>query len=92
MRPEEHPVTAFPDIKKVPRSPDHDFIFIACDGIWETKSSQDVANYIYAEKEKGVENSQIVCNLLDSILSPNIEQTEGKGCDNMTALIVDLKN
>lgn len=91
LKPEEHPVTAFPDVLRVDRSPDQDFLIIACDGIWETKSSQDVVDYVYEQKRAGVENGLIVSNLLDSILSPNIEETEGKGCDNMTCMIVDLK-
>lgn len=91
LRPEEHPVTAFPEIKKVARSSDHDFIILACDGIWEAKTSQDVVDYVYEQKKQGVENGLIISNLLDSILSPDLEQTEGKGADNMTCVIVDLK-
>jgi len=54
LKPEEHPVTAFPDVMRVDRAPDQDFIVIACDGIWETKTSQEVVDYIYAEKKKGL--------------------------------------
>jgi len=39
---------------RVERAADQDFIIIACDGIWETKTSQDVVDYIYAEKKKGL--------------------------------------
>ena len=31
----KHQVTSFPDIKKVPFKADHDFIIVACDGIWD---------------------------------------------------------
>ena len=54
LKPEEHPVTAFPDVMRVERAPDQDFIVIACDGIWETKTSQEVVDYVYAEKKKGL--------------------------------------
>lgn len=47
LTPQEHPVTAFPEIKKVARSPEHDFVILACDGIWEAKSSQDVVDFVY---------------------------------------------
>jgi len=39
LKPEEHPVTAYPEVMKVERSADQDFIILACDGIWETKTS-----------------------------------------------------
>ena len=39
LKPEEHPVTAYPEVEKVERADDQDFIVIACDGIWETKTS-----------------------------------------------------
>lgn len=31
----KHQVTSFPDVKKVPIKAEHDFIIIACDGIWD---------------------------------------------------------
>ena len=30
-----HQVTSYPDIKKVAIKPEHDFIIVACDGIWD---------------------------------------------------------
>lgn len=51
LTPQEHPVTAFPDIKKVARSPEHDFVILACDGIWEAKSSQDVVDFVCEQKK-----------------------------------------
>lgn len=31
----KHQVTSFPDVKKVAIKPEHDFIIVACDGIWD---------------------------------------------------------
>lgn len=31
----KHQVSSYPDIKKVPIKSDHDFIIVACDGIWD---------------------------------------------------------
>lgn len=31
----KHQVTSFPDVKKVALKPEHDFIIVACDGIWD---------------------------------------------------------
>ena len=47
LKPEEHPVTAFPDVLKFERNSEQDFIVIACDGIWEARSSQEVVDFVY---------------------------------------------
>lgn len=47
LKPEEHPVTAYPDVMRIDRNNEQDFIIIACDGIWETKTSQEVIDYVY---------------------------------------------
>jgi serine/threonine protein phosphatase PrpC len=39
LKPHEHPVTAFPEVKTAVLSPSVDFVVMGCDGIWETKSS-----------------------------------------------------
>lgn len=39
LKPEEHPVTSFPEITKTPLTEDVDFVVMGCDGIWETKTS-----------------------------------------------------
>lgn len=36
----KHQVSSFPDVKKVPIKPEHDFIIIACDGIWDCFSNE----------------------------------------------------
>jgi serine/threonine protein phosphatase PrpC len=40
LKPHDHPITAFPDVKIMPINPNVDFAVIGCDGIWETKTSQ----------------------------------------------------
>jgi serine/threonine protein phosphatase PrpC len=35
---------------------------------------------------------KIAESLLDSLLSPNIQRTLGKGCDNMTVIIVEFSS
>ena len=36
----KHQVSSFPDIKKVPLKPEHDFIIVACDGIWDCYTNE----------------------------------------------------
>lgn len=46
--------------------------------------------YIYEYRKKKVPLRKIAETLLDSLLSPNIQRTMGKGCDNMTLIIVEF--
>lgn len=38
-------ITANPDIKKI-KNENFDFIIMGCDGIWETKSNEDMVKWI----------------------------------------------
>ena len=39
LKPHEHSVTAFPEIKKYELKPEVEFAIIGCDGIWEIKTN-----------------------------------------------------
>ena len=47
LKPEEHPVTANPEIKVEELTGEEDFIIMGCDGIWETKTNEEMVEYIY---------------------------------------------
>lgn len=67
-----------------------DFIVMGCDGIWEMKNSQQIVTYIYDQRKKKVSMKKICEGLLDALLSPNIQRTMGKGCDNMSLCIIEF--
>lgn len=92
LLPQEQPITAFPDVRKRDIK-GADFMVLACDGIWEGKSSQEVVDYIYAKMKKspGGKLSPIVEDLFNDLVSPNFVTTAGVGCDNMTCMIVQFK-
>lgn len=71
LQPEEHPVTANPDIEEFDLHGDEDFIIMGCDGIWETKSNQEMVDYIYDKLNQGKESKQIIEELLNDIISPD---------------------
>ena len=64
---------------------------MGCDGIWETKTSQQIVDYIYVQMQRKVKLSKIAEGLLDTLLSPNVNRTEGKGCDNMSVILIDFR-
>lgn len=47
LKPEEWPVTAEPEVKIVDLEAEDDFIIMGCDGIWETKTNEEMVEYIY---------------------------------------------
>uniref|UniRef100_A0A7N0SV74 protein-serine/threonine phosphatase n=1 Tax=Kalanchoe fedtschenkoi TaxID=63787 RepID=A0A7N0SV74_KALFE len=82
-------VTANPDINVVELCEDDDFIVLACDGIWDCMSSQQLVDFIH-EQLKSESKLSTICNrVLDRCLAPTT--VSGEGCDNMTMILVQLK-
>jgi len=90
--PEAQIITALPDIKEYALKQEDQFIVVACDGVWDVMSNQEVVDFVLRELKNGEKKvSAIVERLLDKCISPNLFQTNGLGGDNMTCIIVLLK-
>ena len=48
----EQAITSMPDIKTHPISNKTDFALIGCDGIWETKTNQQIVDYVYIQMQR----------------------------------------
>ncbi|CAF2635824.1 unnamed protein product [Rotaria sp. Silwood2] len=83
---EEQAITALPDIRTLTLDDEDEFMIIACDGIWNFMSSQDVIDFVRLRLDKKTLN-QICEELFMHCLAPNT-CGDGTGCDNMTAIIV----
>lgn len=96
LPPEDQMISALPDIKVLTLNEEHDFMVIACDGIWNVLSSQEVVDFV-SERMKPDQNgktrslSSIVEELLDHCLAPDTSG-DGTGCDNMTCMIVTFRS
>jgi len=88
----EQMITALPDVTVLDITPDdNNFIVLACDGIWNSLSSQEVVDFILERINKpDVKLSSICEELFEQCLAPNT-LSDGTGCDNMTCIIVKLK-
>ncbi|XP_022169006.1 probable protein phosphatase 2C 6 [Myzus persicae] len=88
----EQMITALPDVTVLDMTPDNnDFLVLACDGIWNSLNSQEVVDFILERINKpDVKLSSICEDLFDHCLAPNT-LSDGTGCDNMTCIIVKLK-
>ena len=87
LAPERQAVTAFPDVRTMILTPDDHFLVMCCDGIWDILSSQECVEFIYARKDTKPLKT-IAEEICTRCLSPNTTDNEGKGCDNMTVVIV----
>ncbi|MED6289239.1 Protein phosphatase 1G [Characodon lateralis] len=95
LPPEEQMISAMPDVKVLTLNEDHDFMVIACDGIWNVLSSQEVVDFIAERIKPDLDGkiralSSIVEELLDHCLAPDTSG-DGTGCDNMTCMIVTFR-
>jgi protein phosphatase 2C family protein 2/3 len=86
-RPEEQIVTAFPDVAVHEITSDHEFIVLACDGIWDVLSSQEVVDFVRVRIAQHMEPDVICEELMTRCLAPDC-QMGGLGCDNMTVVLV----
>ena len=92
--PKDQKVTVYPDVRMVPLVPQNDdFFVIACDGIWEIMSSQEVVTFVSEKLKEGkMSLGEIAESLCDACLSSDPDQTDCYGCDNMSVVIVKLDN
>lgn len=70
-------------------TPDWEFIVLACDGIWDVMTNDEVVLYIRKQISAGMEPEEICEELMMHCLAPDCEMA-GLGCDNMTVVLVCL--
>lgn len=98
MGPKEQAVTAHPDVRIEPIDSQVQFVILACDGIWDVKTSQETVDTLMARCYRSNFNQRISMNdmetgmgaLLDECCARDIASSQGLGCDNMTAIIVEI--
>lgn len=84
---EQQAVTAFPDVTRKELTPEDHFLVLCCDGIWDILTSQSCVDFI-SERLPNEPIQQIAEELCDRCLAKSTGEYEGKGCDNMTVVLV----
>lgn len=96
---EKQMISALPDLRVIDLVPGDEFMVLACDGIWNVMSSQEVVDFVRDELNSsspqdganGTSNktklSKICEKMFDHCLAADT-MGDGTGCDNMTCVIV----
>lgn len=54
-------ISALPDVKRVKLSPKDEFMILACDGIWNSLSSEEVVEFVRTRIQKGEKKMSAIC-------------------------------
>jgi len=90
LTPEKQIITSDPDVSIHQISDEDEFFVLACDGIWDCLTSQQVVDFVRYQVSDGKELSEICEMMFDHCLAPDTSSGAGIGCDNMTILIVAI--
>eukprot|EP00353_Schmidingerella_taraikaensis_P014031 CAMPEP_0185578072 /NCGR_PEP_ID=MMETSP0434-20130131/11928_1 /TAXON_ID=626734 ORGANISM="Favella taraikaensis, Strain Fe Narragansett Bay" /NCGR_SAMPLE_ID=MMETSP0434 /ASSEMBLY_ACC=CAM_ASM_000379 /LENGTH=295 /DNA_ID=CAMNT_0028195797 /DNA_START=170 /DNA_END=1057 /DNA_ORIENTATION=+ len=87
-------VTVDPEIRQIARQPADSFLVLACDGIWDCLTSEECIGQTrdsLARHPDGQPLTKITEEMFDRIIATDILSSAGVGTDNMTCIIVQLK-
>lgn len=84
---EEQIVTAYPDVEVRDITEDWDFLVLACDGIWDVLSNEEVIQFCRKRIGMGMMPEEICEEIMTHCLAPDC-QMGGIGGDNMTIVLV----
>jgi len=92
LRAGEQLVSCVPDIKNFRRQSEDEFMVVACDGVWDVMTSQQVVDRIQTDLVKircgYLQPDAVVQKILEECVASNPSQNFGRGDDNMTMILV----
>jgi serine/threonine protein phosphatase PrpC len=83
-------ISAEPDISLTKLQPGDSFFVLACDGVWDIMSNDQIVEFILERLAKGQSLDDIVDAIFKHCVTDNPKNTGGLGGDNMTCVIVLL--
>ena len=87
----EQMVIVDPEVKKVARTQNDQFLMLACDGIWDCKTSEEgIDGMREALAQRKGKISGCIEELFEQIIATDILSSGGIGTDNMTCIVVEF--
>ncbi|EKX53152.1 hypothetical protein GUITHDRAFT_64573 [Guillardia theta CCMP2712] len=87
LPPSKQVITAEPDVRRIPRTEEDEFIITACDGVWDCMSNQQLVDFVRARLKSNQVISKICEDIFEKCISVDPKQTQGIGGDNMTCIM-----
>lgn len=88
---EKQVVTCNPDIITHKITKDDEFFVLACDGIWDCMTNQEVVDFVHAGVAQDKTLETICENIMDNCLA-NDQTASGLGYDNMSVMVIAILN
>ncbi|EGR33915.1 protein phosphatase 2C, putative [Ichthyophthirius multifiliis] len=82
-------IISLPDVKIHEITHKDEFLIMGCDGIWELKEQEELLQFCRKNIIEKMDLSTICEKSLDLLLAPDTKG--GKGCDNMSIILIKLK-
>ncbi|KAJ9465059.1 putative protein phosphatase 2C T23F11.1 [Diplonema papillatum] len=82
-------ITALPDVLEKQLQADDEFAVLACDGIWDCMTNEQVVAFVREELQHTDDLASICEKVFDNCVAPSAPNI---GCDNMTMIIVQFKD
>lgn len=92
LGPEQQVISATPDLVVQERTPEDEFLILGCDGIWEVKENPEACAFVRPRLAGGKDLPGIAAEMLDECLTADPQKTCGRGADNMTLVVVQLRD
>lgn len=87
---EEQKVIAVPEIQSLHLCDEDEFVVLACDGVFELHTSQEVINIVRNELRNGADPRKAAETLVSKSVSPDLQKTFARGSDNCSAIVLCL--
>lgn len=91
LSPQEQAVTCDPDVIEHEIKDEDEFFVLACDGIWDCLTNQQVVTFIRQHLAEDNKLDDICEQIMDHCLAPDSD-AGNVGCDNMSVMIVAILN
>ncbi|XP_024216517.1 probable protein phosphatase 2C T23F11.1 [Halyomorpha halys] len=84
----EQAVISMPDVMEFLITKNWEFLVLACDGIWDTMTNEEVCSFVKTKISNNITVDVICQQLLQKCLRKEYPTPESFGTDNMTVIIV----